>query len=57
MIAGNAQLGVEMARATAADESVVEALDAIAEAARRLERLFGDVAALRARVDQARTGS
>ena len=54
VISGNAQLGLEMARATAADEMVVEALQSIAEAATRLEGLFSDVAALRARIDRAR---
>lgn len=56
VISGNAQLGLEMARATAADDMVVEALQAIAEAATRLEGLFSDVAALRAHVDRARAG-
>ena len=53
VISGNAQLGLEMAAATGADESVSEALSTIADAAGRLERLFADVAALRTRVDQA----
>ncbi len=53
VISGNAQLGLEMAAATGADETVSEALSTIADAAARLERLFADVAALRARVGQA----
>ena len=53
VIAGNAQLGFEMATATGADDTVTESLAAVADAARQLERLFGDVAALRATVDQA----
>ncbi|WP_420457488.1 histidine kinase dimerization/phospho-acceptor domain-containing protein [Rubrivirga sp.] len=53
VISGNAQLGLEMAAATGADETVSEALSTIADAAGRLERLFADVAALRARVSQA----
>ena len=57
VISGNAQLGLEMARATTADEMVVEALQSIAEAAARLEGLFSDVAALRGRVDRARDGA
>ena len=51
VITGNAQLGLELADALAVDESVTESLRNIAEAAGDLEDLFGEVAALRARVD------
>ena len=50
VIAGNAQLGIEMARATGADETVIDALDQIQAAAGELEALFGEVAGLRALV-------
>ena len=53
VIAGNAQLGIELAAALGTDESVVEALQNIAEAASDLADLFGEIAALRARVDRA----
>ena len=53
VIAGNAQLAVEMSRAVPVDETVADALRAIQEAAGELEALFADVAALRARVDRA----
>jgi signal transduction histidine kinase len=53
VIAGNAQLGLEMARATGADESVAEALESIGAAATKLEGLFSEISGLRARVDRA----
>lgn len=53
LIAGNAQLGLELAAATGADESVVEALDGVRAGAAELEALFAEVAALRALVDRA----
>lgn len=53
VIAGNAQLGLEMARATDADESVAEALETIGSAASKLEALFSEIGGLRARVDRA----
>ncbi|PAP77189.1 histidine kinase dimerization/phospho-acceptor domain-containing protein [Rubrivirga marina] len=56
VIAGNAQLGLEMARATGADESVTEALETIGTAAGELERLFSEISGLRARVDRALRG-
>ena len=53
VIAGNAQLGLEMARATGADASVADALETIGAAASEMERLFSEIAGLRARVDRA----
>ena len=53
VIAGNAQLAVEMAQAVTTDETIVESLDAIVKAASELEALFGEVAGLRARIDRA----
>lgn len=53
VIAGNAQLGSELAQAVPTDETIVDALRAITDAAARLETLFADVAALRALVDRA----
>ena len=52
VIAGNAQLGLELAGALGADESIAEALRNIETAAAELEALFADVAALRALVDR-----
>lgn len=57
VIAGNAQLGLELAAALGADEGVVETLENIREAAARLEGLFSEVGALRARVDRIVSGS
>ena len=56
VIAGNAQLGLEVARATGADESVVESFETIGMAAADLGRLFSEVGGLRARVDRALEG-
>lgn len=53
VIAGNAQLGLEMAKATGADASVTDAFETIGAAASRLEALFAEVGGLRARVDRA----
>ena len=53
VIAGNAQLGAEMASMIPTDATIVESLGAIREAAAELEALFSDVAALRRRVDRA----
>lgn len=52
VIAGNAQLGLELAAALGTDEGVVETLEGIREAAAELAELFGEVSALRARVDR-----
>lgn len=54
VIAGNAQLSLEMAGVLDVDDSIVASLEAIAQAATELEALFADVAALRARVDRER---
>lgn len=53
VIAGNAQLGRELALATAADAEVVAALESIDEAATALGGLFSEVSALRVRLDRA----
>ena len=53
VIAGNAQLAAELARAVPTDPTITESLSAIVEASAALEDLFGDVAALRQRVDRA----
>ena len=47
VIAGNAELGVELARAVETDGTIVEALASIREGAAELEGLFSEVAALR----------
>ena len=52
VIAGNAQLGLELAAALGADDSIAEALRSIEAAAAELEALFSDVAALRTLVDR-----
>lgn len=52
VIAGNAQLGLELAAALGTDEGVVETLEGIRDAAAELAELFGEVSALRARVDR-----
>ncbi|WP_424519250.1 histidine kinase dimerization/phospho-acceptor domain-containing protein [Rubrivirga sp.] len=52
VISGNAQLAAEMAKAVPTDETIVEAIGSIQQAASELEALFADVAALRKRVDQ-----
>lgn len=52
VIAGNAQLGLELAAALGTDEGVVETLEGIREAAAELAELFSEVSALRARVDR-----
>lgn len=51
VIMGNAQLGIELAAATEVDEHVVVAMQSIYEAGEELSALFGEVAALRARID------
>ena len=56
VIAGNAQLALEVARAMGTDETVVDALGQIQAAAGELEALFGEVAALRAVVEAAVSG-
>ncbi|HEX8298056.1 MAG TPA: hypothetical protein VF594_02755 [Rubricoccaceae bacterium] len=50
VIAGNAQLGAEIARATGADVSLIQAFVDIEEAAAELDRRIGGLAALRARL-------
>lgn len=52
VIMGNAQLGIELSTATETDENVVAALQSIYEAGGELGKLFGEVAALRDRVDR-----
>ena len=52
VIAGNAQLGLELSQAVETDEAVVESLRNIAEAAGDLQALFREVAALRAEIDR-----
>lgn len=52
VIMGNAQLGIELSTATGTDENVVSALQSIYEAGGELGALFGEVAALRARIDR-----
>ena len=54
VIAGNAQLAAEMAKAVPTDETVVECIESIQKAAGELEGLFAEVASLRRLVDQAR---
>lgn len=51
VIAGNAQLGIEMGHALGADDSLVDLFGEIDTAAGRLEALFAEVGALRARID------
>ena len=53
VIAGNAQLGLELAAALGADEALVEVLRNVEAAAAELEALFDEVAGLRALVDRA----
>ena len=53
VISGNAQLAAEMARAVPTDETIVEAIGSIQQAAGELEALFAEVAALRKRIDRA----
>ena len=57
VIAGNAQLALELAGALGTDESIVESLRAIDGAASALEVLFAQVAALREVVDREREKS
>ena len=52
VIAGNAQLGLELAGALGADESIAEAFASIEAAAAELEALFAEVAGLRALVSR-----
>lgn len=52
VIMGNAQLGIELAAAVDTDENVVAALRSIYEAGGELGALFGEVGALRARIDR-----
>lgn len=54
VIAGNAQLALEMAAALGTNESIVESLQAIRGAASQLEELFAQVAGLRAMVERER---
>lgn len=54
VIAGNAQLALEMAGALGTDESIIESLQAIDGAASQLQALFSEVAGLRAAVDRER---
>ncbi len=54
VIAGNTQLALEMAGALGTDETIVESLRAIDQAAAELEALFAEVGALRALVDPER---
>lgn len=51
VIMGNAQLGIELSAALETDENVVTALQSIYEAGNELSALFGEVAALRAKID------
>lgn len=52
VIMGNAQLGIELSTALETDEDVVAALVSIYEASGELSQLFGEVAALRDRIDR-----
>lgn len=52
VIAGNAQLGLELADALGADEALVEVLQNIWTASAELEALFAEVAGLRTLVDR-----
>lgn len=56
VVAGNAQLGREMALATGADAEVVDALDGVDAAAAALGALFDEIGALRARIGRALEG-
>ena len=52
VIAGNAQLGLELGAALGVDADVTGAFEQIQQAAAELGDLFGEVAALRARIDR-----
>ena len=52
VIAGNAQLGLELGTALGVDGDVTGAFEQIQQAATELGDLFGEVAALRARIDR-----
>ena len=52
VIAGNAQLGLELGAALGVDGDVTGAFEQIQQAAAELGDLFGEVAALRARIDR-----
>lgn len=54
VIAGNAQLALEMAGALGTDETIVESLQAIDGAAAQLQVLFAEIGALRQIVDRER---
>ena len=54
VIAGNAQLALEMAGPLGTDDAITESLRAIGQAADELEALFAEVSALRALVDRER---
>lgn len=56
VIMGNAQLGIELSSAMDTDENIVSALQSIYEAGGELGALFGDIAALRDRVDRLLAG-
>lgn len=56
VIAGNVQLGLELARATGTDPDVMESLENIAQAATDLEGRFAEIAALRSQVENLRSG-
>lgn len=47
VIAGNAQLAAEMAKAVPTDETIVEAIESIRQGAADLERLFAEIGDLR----------
>ena len=53
VIDGNAQLGLELARALGADASITAAIEDIQRGSRELASLFAEIAGLRARIDQA----
>ena len=53
VIDGNAQLGLELARALGTDDSVVAAIEDIQRGSRELASLFAEIAGLRARIEQA----
>ena len=53
VIDGNAQLGLELARALGTDASVTAAIEDIQEGSRELASLFAEIAGLRARIERA----
>ena len=53
VIDGNAQLGLELARALGADASITAAIEDIQRGSRELASLFAEIAGLRTRIEQA----